>query len=186
MFHLQIPRALASSNIYSALACLCARSLITLILFTSLCRSPHCFIYTLCLFLDFKAYPWRRTRPPCPSVPAHTHTHARTKGSRPNHPPTHLVIFDSLSEYVKRSSSSSGRVNAEKLPELSGPLTGLPCGQMGRGCVWRTPPPRPPSPLWFPWLFVDNQQGGGDALGRALAIGFVGLGRALHKAILKG
>ena len=35
-----------------------------------------------------------------------------------------------------------------------------------------------PPLLWFLWLSVDNQQGGGEALGRALAIsGFGGFGR---------
>lgn len=104
-------------------------------------------------FSTSRRIPRRRTRPlPC------THTR-QNKGSPP--------IFDSLSEYVKHSSSS--RVNAEKLPELSGPLTGLPCGQMGHGCVWWAP-----TLLGFLWLSVDNQQGGDALSGRALAYGEYG------------
>lgn len=81
--------------------------------------------------------------------------HARTKAAP-------QLIFDSLSEYVKRSQG----VDAEKLPELSGPMTGLPCGQMGR-------PPPPPDQLWFLWLPSDNQQGGGGTT-------------VLHALLLKG
>lgn len=103
---------------------LCVRSLqvqpIRLILFTS----PLAVQYFKYTFHDFKAYPRRRTRP----LPRRSSTHDRTKGGPP--------ILDSLSEYVKCSSG----LNSEKLPELSGPLAGLPCGQTGpRLCLVRPP-----------------------------------------------
>lgn len=104
---------------------------ITLILFTSVSLPPPPLLtYIPYAFLDFKARPRRRARPPSPQP-------SRTKGAPPPPPP---FISHSLSEYVKHTKAESLH---QKLPELSGSLTGLPRGQMGHGCVWKAPPAPP-------------------------------------------
>lgn len=108
----------APSDTHSARDCVCVPSQvqpITLILFTSPLLGISNIPYA---FLDFKAYPRRGTWP----LPRHTH--AGTKGV----PPRVASPF-CICKTWRRS-------RAEKQAELSGPLAGLPCGQMGRGGVW--------------------------------------------------